>query len=306
MVRHLERKDSASRKGVKQLKSGLELLGPTGLEILEKLGAGSTAAETARVLGCSKPNVTYWKDRLVAMGALRLQVADVIKYYSLTPYGLKILARSEEQVSESVVLEDHAVKFAVVEHEKCRIDWRKLGEPRNWEQLGAKVCGVKVEKTSRHVIIHPGRLRGFDVDELEVEAGRIVERIRLILEAKFGMVLADDGVPIHKPIFRFYSDEAKEDVKNGTCIVEGVGSVDCSPPERVPHEEYCGKERAKARLLLPDKVRRMEIKLDGLIVTVERLVDLTAKLVDSMTQVVGVSEGSAREFKKSDFQSYVR
>jgi len=306
MARHLQRKDSGFRKGVKLLKSGIELLGPTSLEILERLGAGSTAAETARAVGCSRANVTYWKNRLVDMGALRLQVADVIKYYSLTPYGLKILARSEKQAFEPVVLEDHAVKFAVVEHEKCRIDWRKLGKPRNWEQMGAKVCGVKVEKTSRHVIIHPGRLRGFDVDELEIEAGRIVERIKRILEAKFGMVLADDGVPIHKPIFRFYSDEAKEDAKSGTCIVEGVGGIDCSPPERVPHEEYRGKERAKARLLLPDKVRHMEIKLDGLIVTVERLVDLTAKLVNSLTQIVGVSEGAARDSKKSDFQSYVR
>jgi len=306
MARRLQRKDSAFRKGVKQLKSGLELLGPTGLKILEKLGAGSTAAETARVLGCSKPNVTYWKDRLVTMGALRLQVADVFKYYHLTPYGSKILARSERGVSEPVVLEDHAVKFAVVEHEKCRIDWRKLGNPRNWEQMGAKVCGVKVEKTSRHVIIHPGRLKGFDVDELEVEAGRIVERIKHVLEARFGMVLADDGVPIHKPIFRFYSDVAKEDVKNGTCIVEGVGSVDCSPPERVPHEEYCGKERAKARLLLPDSVRRVEVKLDRLIAIEERLADSIAKLFDFLTQVAGVSEGSSRDSKKSDFQSYVR
>jgi hypothetical protein len=40
------------------------------------------------------------------------------------------------------------------------------------EQLGAKVCGVKVEKTCRHVIIHPGRLRGLDIDKSEVEAWR--------------------------------------------------------------------------------------------------------------------------------------
>jgi len=291
---------------VKQLNKPFELLGATGLKVLEKLGAGSTATETAKVLGCSKPNIAYWKNKLVAMGALRLQVADVMKYYQLTPYGSKILARSEKKVSETVLLEDHAIKFAIVEHEKCRIDWRKLGDPRNWEQLGAKVFGVKVEKTSRHVIIHPGKLRGFDVDELEVEAGRIVERVKLVLSARFGMVLSDEGVALHKPVYRFYSEEAKEDVKYGTCIIEGMSSTDNSPPERIPHEEYTGKERAKARQLLPDSVRRLETKIDTLIQTDQRLADSVGKLVDFFKQIAGVPEGPALEPSRIDFQSYVR
>lgn len=64
-------------------------------------------------------------------------------------------ARAEE-AHEVVGLEDYAVKFAVVEGEKCRIDWRKLGSPRNWVKLGVRIGGVRVVRTSRHVIIHPG------------------------------------------------------------------------------------------------------------------------------------------------------
>ena len=37
------------------------------------------------------------------------------------------------------------------------------------------------------VVIHPGQVKGFNVDELEMEAARIVERIRVVLEQKFGM-----------------------------------------------------------------------------------------------------------------------
>ena len=63
---------------------------------------------------------------------------------------------------------------------------------------------------------------------------------------------------MHQPITRFYSEEAKDLVKLGTTIVENVGSIDNSPPERVPHEEYVGKDLAKARLLMPLKLVNLE------------------------------------------------
>ena len=267
------------KSGVQKFKSRFELLGPMGLEILKRLGAGNTASDACKGL-CCKSNVSYWKNRLLDIGALRLQTPGLIKYYTLTPYGSKLLARSEGGRLERVVLEDHAVKFLVVEGERRRLDWVKLGRPANWEMLGVRIGSVRVVRTSRSVIVYPGRLRGFDVDELLVMAGRTVEWVRSILEGRFGMVLGE-MVPLHKPVFRFYSDEAKEDVKSGTCIVEGVGSVDNSPPERVPHEEYQGRDRARARLLLPDSVRRLELKVDGMVESVNRLVDTLGKLVVS-------------------------
>ena len=72
-------------------------------------------------------------------------------------------------------------------------------------------------------------------------SGRIVERVRMVLENRFGMVLSDVAVPLHQPITRFYSEEARELVKLGTTIVQDVGSIDESPPEKVAHEEYHGK-----------------------------------------------------------------
>jgi hypothetical protein len=278
LARRLVDRVAATR--VQQFNKPFELLGSSGLKILEKFGAGCTASEIATALGCCKSNVTYWKNKLLDMGVLRLQTADVVKYYSLTSYGSKILARSERCGVEPVVLEDHAVKFVIAEHERARVDWVKLGSPRNWRQLGVRIGRVKVEKTSRHIIIHPGKLKGFDIDELEVEAGRVVERVKLHLENRFGMVLSDEGIPLHKPVYRFYSEEAREDVKHGTCIVEGVGSEDNSPPEREPHEEYRTKERARARLLLPDSVRRIELKLDEVRATIAELVDALKPLKD--------------------------
>ena len=283
---------------VKQLKGSvklLESLPPRALDILQKLGAGNTASDVAKSCGCTKANITYWKNKLLNIRALRLQTSDAVKLYSLTPYGSKILARSDRLCVEVVVLEDHGVKFGIVEHEKCRIDWVKLGSPRNWLQLGVRVGGVKVEKTSRHVIVHPGRLKGFDVDELEVDAGRIVERVKMVLENRFGMVLGDEGTPLHKPIYRFYSEEAKEDVKHGTCIIEGKSSTDESPPEREAHEEYTGKERSRARQLLPDSVKRLEMKVDSLTKITESLVTSTTRLVDLLQGALQPSQPSGPE-----------
>ena len=273
---------------VQQLNEAIELLGPTGLKVLKMLGAGNTATQAAKVIGCVKSNITYWKNKLLRLGLLKLQTSDVFKIYSLTIYGSKVLTRSERNVVpvETVVLEDHALTFRIVEHEKRRIDWRKLGHPKNWEKLGVKIGGVRVVRTSKHVIIHPGKLKGWDTDELLVDGGGIVERVRNVLESRFGMVLSDVGFPLHKPVFRFYSEEAKQLVKHGTIIVEDVGSIDDSPPERIPHEEYYGKKLGKERLLLPITVRRLEEKVDALSDNVVRLVDSMEKFVDTFKKLI--------------------
>jgi hypothetical protein len=283
------------RRRVKQLNSSFKLLG-TGLQVLKSLGAGNTASETSKALHCSKANITYWKNKLLSTGALRLQTKDVIQIFSLTPFGSKLVTRSEGFVlGEVVCLEDYAVKFGVLEWEKRRIVWEKLGEPRNWVKLGCRIGGVRVVKTSDSIIIHPGPLKGFDDKELLMLAGRIVEWVKRILEDKFGMILSDDGTPLHLPIIRFYSEEAKEDVKNGTIIVEGVGSIDNSPPEKVPHEEYNGTERAHARLLLPDSVKRLEMKVDSLTKITESLVTSTTRLVDLLQGMLQPSQPSGLE-----------
>ena len=107
--------------------------------------------------------------------ALRLVKTDVFKEYALTAYGSNILTISETGVCPEVcVLEDQAIKFEVINWGNIdRLDLRKLGRPRNWEKLGIKIGNIRVVRTSRSLIIHPGRLRGFDVDELLLLSGRI-------------------------------------------------------------------------------------------------------------------------------------
>jgi hypothetical protein len=133
--------------------------------------------------------------------ALRLVKNDVFKEYALTAYGSNILTTSETGASPEVcVLEDQAIKFEVINWGNIdRLDWRKLGRPRNWEKLGIKIGNIRVVHTSRSLIIHPGRLQGFDVDELLLLSGRINERVRMILENRFNITLTDNGTPLTTP-----------------------------------------------------------------------------------------------------------
>ena len=295
-----------SRKtAVKQLNEAIELLQPRGFKVLKMLGAGNPASQVAKTIGCSRPNITYWKNKLLRLGLLKIQVKDVYKIYSLTIYGSKVLTRSEKVgvPVETVVLEDHAVKFRVVEGERVGIDWRRLGSPRNWVKLGVRIGGVSVVRTSKHVIIHPGKLRGWDTKELVFDSGRIVERVKEVLESRFGMVLSDVAVPLHRPVFRFYSEEAKEIVKHGTIIVhdkkgERLGAVDDSPPERVPHEEYNGEELGRQRLLFPFTLRRLEEKVDTLTKDVDRLVDTMQKFTDTFSKLLPQESSAPKSLEK--------
>lgn len=275
--------------------------------ILKLLGAGNCARDVALAVPCSKSTVNYWKDKFLAAGALRLVVKDVFKQYALTPLGSKILTTGEGGVAPEVCcLEDYAVKFEVYDWGMVdRLDWRRLGRPRNWEKLGVKIGNVRVVRTSKSVIVHPGRLRGFDVDELLMLSGRIVERVRVVLENRFGMVLSDVGVPLHEPVTRFYSEEAGELVKFGTTVVEGVGSIDNSPPERVPHEEYVGKDLAKARLLMPLKLSRLEQRVGDVEEKVDKLSGEVHELVSVLREAFqNPSEGGGTPQPEKD-QMYI-
>ena len=179
-------------------------------DILVTLGAGGVAGNAVAVAGVVKSEVSYWAKRFLCAGALIVDEAQTSKtlgkpkkdqsfgpgypkYYKLTPYGSKLLAGSDESNRLPVVFEDHPVKFPVLKWEAPgSVDWERLGSPRNWRQLGFRVSGVRVVKTSKSVIVHPGPLMGFDVDQLEVDSGRIVERVRYILEVKYKMQLSDE------------------------------------------------------------------------------------------------------------------
>jgi hypothetical protein len=79
------------------------------------------------------------------------------------------------------------------------------------------------------MVIHPGQTKSFNVDELEMDAARVVERIKLVLEEYFGMVLSDVGERLRMPRFRVYRPECHAWIEAGTIEVKDNRGLDASP-----------------------------------------------------------------------------
>ena len=301
-------KSSNVRK--KDSKFGLFRLTPLSKQILELIGAGKTASEVGKLLGCSKSTVSYHVNRFEKHNLLQLRFRDASKYYGLASFGSKVLTRSEGLVEVPVVLEDYPVKFSIIEVEKSRLDWVKLGKPRNWIKLGVKIGKIRVEKNAgKSIIIHSGQIRGFDVNNLLVEAGGIIQNVKSVLEKNFGMVLSVTGVPLHEPIVRFFTPEAKELNKHGTVVVEGIGSLDHSPPENFAHLEYRGLVNIKNYVLMPIRVAKIEQKIDFLEKNLESLTNSLEHVVGPLSKLVNIMELKVVEIeenKRGKFESYIR
>ena len=299
--------EPVSHKGVQQFNGKIELLGfsQRGLRILRVLGTPDcTASDAAKVVGCSKSLVSHWKNHALKMDCLRLLTDGIVKYYELMPLGKKILERSKNFTTGETgfgcvhVLEDHAVKFLILKEEDKQhpIDWRKLGEPRNWVKWGFKLGNVRVVKTSRSIIIHPGKLRDFDADALLVLAGQIVGRVRLELMVRFDMVLSEEGVPLHAPVWEVFTKEAKELDGVGTFKIHlkdgATGGLDNSPPDHQRHFEYNRKELAVAAVRSPELFVELAQKIDALIQTVSGLVTVNERLVGLLSEAFGLTKSN--------------
>jgi hypothetical protein len=331
--------EPSSKGAVQRFNKSFELLEPLpekAQKILAVLGADGVASEAVRIANCVKSNVSYWKDRFVKAGALRLKQDGIVKYYELTPYGSKLLTGSDGELRLPVVFEDHALKFRVLRRERCRVDWEKLGEPRNWRKLGVLIGTVRVELNlglEPTVVIHPGQVKGFNVDELEMEAARIVERTKVVLEQKFGMQLSENGVLLHKPRWRIYRPECHEWISAGTVEVEGVGVLDHSPTHDKkdplsgrPHLEYSdkrlaarasgfpvaydsGKRLAVSAVEFPVVLANLEAKLDALYGQFERLAAANERLTEMMMgRVADLEEPDSVEIAEGqkELGDYVR
>jgi hypothetical protein len=304
--------EPSSKGAVQRFNKSFELLEPLSekaQKILAVLGADGVASEAVRIAKCVKSNVSYWKDRFIQAGALRLKQDGIVKYYELTPYGSKLLTGSDGELRLPIVFEDHALKFRVLQRERSIVDWKKLGEPRNWRKLGVLIGAVRVELNlglEPTVVIHPGQVKGFNVDELEMESARIVERTRVVLEQNLGMLLSESGIPLHPPRWRVYRPECHEWISAGTVEVEGVGALDHSPTHDKqdplsgkPHLEYSNKHFAARAADFPiayDQNKRLavsavefplilsnlEAKLDALYGQFERLAAANERLTDMM------------------------
>ena len=258
-------------------------------KILSVLGADGVAEEAMVAADCVKGNVSYWVKRFLKADALRLRQTQVPNssgpvgktpeykpghphYYDLTEYGSKLLTSGDGRLYFPVLFEDRPLIFRVLQRESVSIPWRQLGDVRHWRKSGIMLAGVRVELHDKlgpnhneaNVEIHPGHIKGFNVDELMMDSVQIVERVKGLLAYNYGLVLSEKGeLPKSKtessgPQYRVYLPVAKEWVAAGSVNVPGVGAVDASPEppgkggvrdplSNIPHVEF--KNPADAALM---------------------------------------------------------
>jgi hypothetical protein len=254
-------------------------------------------AKIAKYTGFDKRKVNYWTHKFIKCSLIDLTSDGRPKFYQSTALGLKILTRSERELGEPVVLEDYAVKYRLVKDHGL-IDWEKLGEPRNWVKLGIMVGGrVRVVKNGdSSIIVHPGKLQGFGADHLLVEVGEIIEVVLARLQSR-GVEIEPNGVPLHKPIFHFCTPEAEVLNQYGTVTTEN-GALDNSRPEKEPHVEFRGIETARNYIDMPNRLKRVEVKVDDLQVNLRRVVDALDKVSDPLTKLANLVQNQASEVKE--------
>ena len=111
-----------------------------------------------------------------------------------------------------------------------------MGSPRNWEKLGFDIGNIKIVKTSRSIIVHPGRIEGFDPYELVYESRQVCDRVAAWLEQDPRCMRLGRGVPVRRPGFQV-KDAFGKFVAEYMTVKNDVGSIDASPPSRGGHLE---------------------------------------------------------------------
>lgn len=251
----------------------VQSLSEHGKQILELLGAGRPPSAVAEAVGVSRPSMSYWVNKLKQLGFLRLcpqSVAGSWNYYELTQKGSKVLTGSEEDTSV-IVLEDYPVKFDVVSWGRADdcVSWEKLGEPRNWVKLGFKLGEVRVVRTSKSVIVHPGRLRGDNSWNLVFVASQECNRVARWLEQKTGLMVRP-GQPIKRPCFQVYDCLSEQLTRKFSFKNEDGMGADRSPPAKKGHWEL-GPEAANDFIKSSSRLKQVTHQMHHLGTDLEKL-----------------------------------
>jgi hypothetical protein len=228
------------------------------LKLIRFIGEGKTVKEASSRLHFSKQRSSYWIRKAVRDGLLRVLVDGRPKFYELTAFGQKYLTGSERGFREPCTIEDYAMKFSLLA-DRSSIDWKKLGEPKNWRKMGIKLGSITVEKTSRSIIIHAGQLTGFYYEDLFIEAGAIIQLVRAKL-LDLGVETGETGIPIRDVNFKLYTPEAEYLHEKYGNIQTPEGIIDASPPDKVPHEER-NRRQQRTYLDMPRRIRNIESDL---------------------------------------------
>jgi len=226
------------------------------------LDADNYPAKIARIRGMARSHVHYYIKKMVNAGLVKRKNRKWPTEYELTDNGKKFLTRCKV-LEPGFLFRLHrcGFKYGVLRDTTVMLDWRRVPKAcGHWTALIGDEGGVKVEKTTRNVIVWCESISGRDPDELLLQAKSLADRVAASLVAKYGFKLRE-GKLIKKPHIGVY-DPVAELLTKRFEISDDVGKMDRS--EGMGEIDWYSAKSAKDYLLMPKRVEDLEKHVSGL------------------------------------------
>jgi len=255
------------------------------IPILKRVEVGDYPAKIGRVYGWSKQHVSYYLKKLQKAGLVRRVKRSSAVFYELTEKGKDFLVRCEGVVFGSGVWRLHKVqmRYRIVSEGLLPKDFRRV-EMVDWTALLGLECGVRVRHTPRSWIVHVEALYGRHPGELFTLAKNVADRVARSLMLKYGCKLAEGEIckgyqygiddPVARLLSRYFT------------VATGKREIDHSLGEDEGELDHFSRDAAIEYLLMPERVKALEGKLEALHGDVQELVSVLKQL----TQPAGPPE----------------
>ena len=242
------------------------------LPILKMLDAGNYPAKIARFLGMSKQHVSYYIKKMKKAGLIRRKRIKWPAFYEVTVKGKKFLTRCKGFVPGFLFrLHRCGFKYPILRDSKVMLDWREVPQAcGHWTSLIGREGGVKVTKTTRHIIVWCESITGEDPDELLLQAKGMADRVAASLCAKYGFKLGPGRLVPKKHIGVY--DPAAELLSRYFEVTDDVGKIDRS--EGMGEIDWFSAKAAKDYLLMPSRVQHLEQRVESLHGDIQELIQV--------------------------------
>lgn len=205
---------------------------------------------------------------------MRRKVRSNVVFYGLTNRSQKLLGSCEGLLWSTGVYRLHRcfVKFGIVREGSYGSGGFRRVEMVNWTALLGLEKGVRVRKTSRNWIVHVETLYGKHPGELFNLAKNLAERVRKSLMLKYGCIL-DEG-KIGRGYELAIDDPVAQLLSQYFTISTPKRKMDHSPDELEGEIDHLSRDAAIEYLLMPERVKKLEGKVEALHGDLEELMSL--------------------------------
>ncbi len=275
----LQRRSQDSCQDKSKVKFDFTTVRTRVIPILKRVEVGDYPAKIGRVYGWSKQHVSYYLKKLQRADLVRRVKRTNIVFYELTEKGKNFLVSCEGVVFGSGVYRLHRcqVKYRILAEGILPADFRRI-EMINWTALLGLESGVSVRHTPSSWIVHVETLYGKHPGELFSLAKNLADRVVRSLMQKYGCRLAEGEVV---PGYELAVDDpVAQLLSRYFCVSVGKRKMDHSPGVAEGEVDHLSRDAAVEYLLMPERVKALEGKVDSLIGQLESVAGGVQQLVE--------------------------